>query len=102
MNTSMRVNMNPNRNPNARRRVLSVLLALSASTALAEGGLPPVLVVNATHDLATPLVGARRMAHAFPKASLFTMDVVGHWLYRRGSSEAAMRVIDTYLTSRKG
>ncbi|MEE1809860.1 alpha/beta hydrolase [Streptomyces sp. BE133] len=70
--------------------------------AQAEGGLPPVLVVNATHDLATPLVGARRMAHAFPKASLFTMDVVGHWLYRRGSSEAAMRVIDTYLTSRKG
>ncbi|MCX4965308.1 alpha/beta hydrolase [Streptomyces sp. NBC_00654] len=69
--------------------------------ARAEGGLPPVLVVNATHDMATPLAGARRMAASFPKASLFTMDVVGHWLYRRGATEEAMRVTDTYLTSLK-
>ncbi|MFF2958790.1 alpha/beta hydrolase [Streptomyces sp. NPDC057963] len=66
-----------------------------------KGGLPPVLVANATHDMATPLPGARRMASAFPKASLFTMDVVGHWLYRRGGTEEAMRVIDAYLTSPK-
>ncbi|MFC9860159.1 MULTISPECIES: alpha/beta fold hydrolase [unclassified Streptomyces] len=70
--------------------------------ARAEGDLPPVLVVNATHDLATPLTGARRMTNAFPKASLFTMDLVGHWLYRRGAPEEAMRVIDTYLTGLKG
>ncbi|MFH8477186.1 alpha/beta fold hydrolase [Streptomyces sp. NPDC018000] len=70
--------------------------------AQAEGPLPPVLVVNATHDLATPLPGARRMARSFPKASLFTMDVVGHWLYRRGGTEEAMRVIDAYLTDLKG
>ncbi|MFI1869164.1 alpha/beta fold hydrolase [Streptomyces jumonjinensis] len=70
--------------------------------AQAEGDLPPVLVVNATDDVATPLAGAQRMARAFPEASLFTMDVVGHWLYRRGESEEAMRVIDAYLTSRKG
>ncbi|MFJ1893522.1 alpha/beta fold hydrolase [Streptomyces sp. NPDC088170] len=68
----------------------------------AKGDLPPVLVANATHDLATPLPGARRMANSFPKASLFTMDVVGHWLYRRGGTEKAMRAIDTYLTSPKG
>lgn len=68
----------------------------------AKGDLPPVLVANATHDLATPLPGARRMANSFPKASLFTMDVVGHWLYRRGGTEKAMRAIDAYLTSPKG
>ncbi|MFI1015889.1 alpha/beta hydrolase [Streptomyces sp. NPDC020965] len=70
--------------------------------ARAAGGLPPVLVVNATHDLATPLPGARRMERSFPEATLFTMDVVGHWLYRRGASEEAMRVIDTYLVDPKG
>lgn len=69
--------------------------------ARAKGELPPVLVANATHDLATPLPGAQRMASSFPKASLFTMDVVGHWLYRRGGTEKAMRVIDAYLTSPK-
>ncbi|MEI5102510.1 alpha/beta hydrolase [Streptomyces sp. PmtG] len=66
-----------------------------------EGPLPPVLVVNATHDTATPLAGARRMARSFPKATLFTMDVVGHWLYRRGATVAAMRVIDAYLNDPK-
>ncbi|MFB6503589.1 MULTISPECIES: alpha/beta fold hydrolase [unclassified Streptomyces] len=70
--------------------------------ARAKGPLPPVLVVNATHDLATPLPGARRMARSFPRATLFTMDVVSHWLYRRGATERAMRVIDTYLTDPKG
>ncbi|MET9657250.1 alpha/beta hydrolase [Streptomyces sp. NPDC006510] len=70
--------------------------------ARAKGDLPPVLVANATHDLATPLPGAQRMARSFPQASLFTMDVVGHWLYRRGGTESAMRVIDTYLTAPKG
>ncbi|MFE7621777.1 alpha/beta fold hydrolase [Streptomyces sp. NPDC057496] len=70
--------------------------------ARAKGPLPPVLVANATHDLATPLPGARRMARSFPKATLFTMDVVSHWLYRRGGTEQAMRVIDTYLTNPKG
>ncbi|MCX4681030.1 alpha/beta fold hydrolase [Streptomyces sp. NBC_01433] len=70
--------------------------------AQADGELPPVLVVNASHDLATPPAGAHRMTNAFPKASLFTMDIVGHWLYRRGAPEEAMRVIDTYLTSLKG
>ncbi|WP_328972826.1 alpha/beta fold hydrolase [Streptomyces sp. NBC_00239] len=66
--------------------------------ARAKGPLPPVLVVNATLDRATPLPGARRMARSFPEATLFSMDVVGHWLYRRGGTAEAMRVIDTYLT----
>lgn len=69
--------------------------------ARAKGELPPVFVANATHDLATPLPGAQRMASSFPNASLFTMDVVGHWLYRRGGTEKAMRVVDAYLTSPK-
>ncbi|MFE7134948.1 alpha/beta hydrolase [Streptomyces sp. NPDC057638] len=62
----------------------------------ARGALPPVLVVNATHDAATPLAGARRMAAAFPQASLFTVDMVGHGLY---GVESARRAIDRYLTS---
>ncbi|MEU5399554.1 alpha/beta hydrolase [Streptomyces sp. NPDC005963] len=70
--------------------------------ARAKGNLPPVLVVNATHDIATPLPGARRMAGAFPKATLFTMDVVGHWLYRKGGTEEAIRVINSHLTRPKG
>ncbi|MFE6776622.1 alpha/beta fold hydrolase [Streptomyces sp. NPDC057702] len=70
--------------------------------AQAAGDLPPVLVANATHDLATPLPGARRMARAFPKATLRTVDVVGHWLYRRGATESTMRAIDTYLTHPRG
>ncbi|MFJ4910443.1 alpha/beta fold hydrolase [Streptomyces sp. NPDC093249] len=70
--------------------------------ARAAGPLPPVLVVNATLDLATPLPGARRMARSFPNATVFTMDVVGHWLYRRGSTVEAMRTIDDYLTDPRG
>ncbi|WP_329559653.1 alpha/beta hydrolase [Streptomyces uncialis] len=77
-------------------------MAPKPQPAQAKGSLPPVLVANATLDLATPLPGAQRMARAFPKATLFTMDVAGHWLYRKGGTEKAMRVIDTYLTGRKG
>ncbi|MEU3959478.1 alpha/beta hydrolase [Streptomyces buecherae] len=67
----------------------------------AQGDLPPVLVANATHDLATPLPGARRMARSYPKATLLTVDVVAHWLYRRGGTQDTMRAIDAYLTSRE-
>ncbi|MER5493001.1 alpha/beta hydrolase [Streptomyces sp. NPDC002490] len=66
--------------------------------AQAKGTLPPVLVVNATHDLATPLPGARRMARAFPKASLRIVDTVAHWLYDKTSRQE----IDAYLLRPKG
>ncbi|MFF8959181.1 alpha/beta hydrolase [Streptomyces sp. NPDC014894] len=66
--------------------------------AQARGDLPPVLVVNATHDLATPLPGARRMARAFPNATLHTVDFAGHWLYRPGTPTNPRHLIDTYLT----
>ncbi|MEW2527506.1 alpha/beta fold hydrolase [Streptomyces sp. NPDC047071] len=65
--------------------------------ARAEGDLPPVLVVNATDDMATPLAGARRMARSFPNASLHTVDTVGHWLYRLPEPR---RRIDAYLLGR--
>ncbi|MFH9687607.1 alpha/beta hydrolase [Streptomyces sp. NPDC017413] len=64
----------------------------------AKGVLPPVLVVNALHDVATPLAGARRMADAFPRASLLTVDTVGHGMY--GMKEPK-RAIDAYLSSRR-
>ncbi|MFJ6656582.1 alpha/beta fold hydrolase [Streptomyces sp. NPDC091377] len=66
--------------------------------AQAEGALPPVLLVNATLDAATPLAGARRMAAIFPKATLLTVDDVGHWMYNRPESK---RTIDAYLSGRR-
>lgn len=65
--------------------------------ARATGTPPPVLVVNATHDLATPLPGARRMADSFPRATLKTFDVVGHWLYTTGIEGDPKGLIDRYL-----
>ena len=47
--------------------------------AQAKGTLPPVLVVNAKHDLETPLPGARRMAQDFPEGRLAVVDSGGHW-----------------------
>ncbi|MFD5558899.1 alpha/beta hydrolase [Streptomyces sp. NPDC127068] len=70
--------------------------------AKAKGALPPVLVVNAVHDSATPLPGAQRMARAFPKGKLATWDVAGHWLYGLSDLPEARRAIDAYLTSPKG
>ncbi|MEO3974925.1 alpha/beta fold hydrolase [Streptomyces sp. CAU 1734] len=64
----------------------------------APGALPPVLVVNALHDAATPLAGARRMAAAFPRASLLTVDTVGHGMY---DLPEPRRAIDTYLSTRR-
>ncbi|MER6915610.1 alpha/beta hydrolase [Streptomyces sp. NPDC000594] len=64
----------------------------------AKGALPPVLVVNALHDAATPLAGARRMAASFPKASLLTVDTVGHGMY---GMEKPRQAIDAYLSGRK-
>ncbi|WP_330479394.1 alpha/beta hydrolase [Streptomyces platensis] len=65
-----------------------------------KGPLPPVLVVNAKHDLATPLVGAQRMAHSFPKGRLAVLDTAGHWLYQDRQSPPAL-AIDTYLLTLK-
>ncbi|MFI0765478.1 alpha/beta hydrolase [Streptomyces sp. NPDC021218] len=66
-----------------------------------KGTLPPVLVVNAGHDLATPLAGARRMAREFPKGRLAVLDGVDHWLYRKCQSPLPARAIDTYLRTLK-
>ncbi|PJJ02561.1 pimeloyl-ACP methyl ester carboxylesterase [Streptomyces sp. 2333.5] len=67
----------------------------------AKGKLPPVLVVNAKHDLATPLPGAKRMTRAFPHARLATLDAVDHWLYRKCQSPLPARAIDSYLRTLK-
>ncbi|MCR8576577.1 alpha/beta hydrolase [Streptomyces sp. Isolate_219] len=69
--------------------------------ARAKGTLPPVLVVNAKHDLATPLPGARRMAQEFPKGKLAVLDAADHWLYRKCQSPLPARAIDTYLRTLK-
>ncbi|MEV5486246.1 MULTISPECIES: alpha/beta hydrolase [Streptomyces] len=65
-----------------------------------KGPLPPVLVVNAKYDIATPLVGAHRMARSFPKGRLAVLDTGGHWLYQNRQSSPAL-AIDTYLLTLK-
>ncbi|WP_405839019.1 alpha/beta hydrolase [Streptomyces platensis] len=69
--------------------------------AKATGTLPPVLVVNAAHDLATPLPGARRMTQEFPQGRLAVLDSVDHWLYRKCQSPLPARAIDSYLRTLK-
>ncbi|MFE0421561.1 alpha/beta hydrolase [Streptomyces sp. NPDC058953] len=65
--------------------------------AQSPGKLPPVLVVNATLDLATPLPGARKMAESFPRAELRIVDMVGHWLYTTGLPGDPKGAMDKYL-----
>ncbi|MEU8782094.1 alpha/beta fold hydrolase [Streptomyces sp. NPDC048637] len=69
--------------------------------AQAKGPLPPVLIVNAKHDLATPLPGARRMKQEFPQGRLAVLDSVDHWLYRKCQSPLPARAVDTYLRTLK-
>ncbi|MFI2260726.1 alpha/beta hydrolase [Streptomyces tubercidicus] len=69
--------------------------------AQAKGPLPPVLVVNSKHDLATPLPGARRMAQEFPQGRLAVLDAVDHVLYRECVSPLPRRAVDTYLRTLK-
>lgn len=66
-----------------------------------KGTLPPVLVVNAKHDSATPLAGAQRMARAFPDGKLAVLNAVDHWLYRHCQSPLPQQAIDTYLRTLK-
>ncbi|MET9400733.1 alpha/beta fold hydrolase [Kitasatospora sp. NPDC002965] len=70
-----------------------------ARPARVAGDLPRVLVANATLDQRTPLPGARRMTQSFPRATLLTRDVVGHWLY---SSEPTKGAFNAYLTDPRG
>ncbi|MGW1275655.1 alpha/beta fold hydrolase [Streptomyces tsukubensis] len=63
----------------------------------APGALPPVLVVNATHDMATPLPGARRLARSIPTAKLVEIDIVRHVLYLTNGPK---QLIDNHLTGR--
>ncbi|MEV5486116.1 MULTISPECIES: alpha/beta hydrolase [Streptomyces] len=69
--------------------------------AQAKGKLPPVLLVNAKNDPATPLPGAQRMARAFPQSRLAVLDAVDHWLYRKCQSPRPAQAIDTYLRTLK-
>ncbi|WP_327681544.1 alpha/beta fold hydrolase [Kitasatospora sp. NBC_00458] len=71
-----------------------------APPARVRGDLPPVLVANAALDLRTPVPGARRMAQSFPKATLLTPDVVGHWVYALDPGTKA--AVDAYLTDPRG
>ncbi|WP_343236131.1 alpha/beta hydrolase [Streptomyces decoyicus] len=65
-------------------------------------GAPPVLVVNAKHDLAAPPAGARRRAQEFPEGRLAVVDRVGHRLYRKDpSGRLPVQAIDTCLLTLK-
>ncbi|MGV9311154.1 alpha/beta fold hydrolase [Streptomyces sp. NPDC003691] len=72
-------------------------LPVEPRPAQAAGGLPPVLVVNATYDLATPLAGAKRMVREIPTATLHEVKTVGHVLYLE---DGVRQIIDNHLINR--
>jgi pimeloyl-ACP methyl ester carboxylesterase len=60
--------------------------------------LPPILMTNSRHDVATPYQWGTNLASQLPSATLVTYDGVGHgdyWL-----SPCAQNAIDTYLLTR--
>jgi hypothetical protein len=61
-------------------------------------GAPPVVVVGATHDPATPYVWARALARDLAGAVLVTRDGDGHTSY--GRSGCVRAAVDGYLLDR--
>jgi pimeloyl-ACP methyl ester carboxylesterase len=59
---------------------------------LRVAGLPPVLLVNATGDFATPLADARTVADQLPARSFITVEADTHGVYRHG-----MECVDTWV-----
>jgi len=67
--------------------------------ALHPVGAPPVLVIGNTGDPNTPLVGARHLAAAFPRASQLTWVGWGHTWLLSGSDDTCMQsAVSRYLT----
>ncbi|MGA2836492.1 MAG: alpha/beta hydrolase [Acidimicrobiales bacterium] len=60
---------------------------------------PPVLVIGNTGDPNTPLVGARHLAAAFPRATQLTWVGWGHtWLLSGSSDTCVQRAVSRYLS----
>ncbi|MHB8429621.1 MAG: alpha/beta hydrolase [Acidimicrobiales bacterium] len=63
-------------------------------------GAPPILVVGNTGDPNTPLIGARHLAAAIPRARLVVWDGWGHTWLLSGSQNSCMRgAVTSYLAS---
>ena len=58
-------------------------------------GAPPLLLVGATHDPATPYAWAQAVASTLPTSVLLTRDGYGHTSY--GSSSCIEQAVDAYL-----
>jgi pimeloyl-ACP methyl ester carboxylesterase len=59
--------------------------------------IPPVLVIGATHDPATPYVWAKAVSSRLPSSVLLTREGYGHTSYGRGSSCVDVAVDDFLL-----
>ena len=63
-------------------------------------GLPPVLMFNSEHDVATPYEGAREMHRSLPSSVLVTeRDAGKHGVFALAGNEEADRIGADYLTS---
>ena len=61
---------------------------------------PPVLVIGNTGDPNTPLVGARNLARAFPRATQLTWVGWGHtWLLSGATDTCMQAAVGRYLTT---
>ena len=68
-------------------------------TAVHPVGAPPVLVLGNTGDPNTPLVGARHLAAAFPRAAQLTWVGWGHtWLLSGADDTCMQHYVSHYLT----
>ncbi|MFA7324601.1 MAG: alpha/beta hydrolase, partial [Candidatus Nanopelagicales bacterium] len=59
-------------------------------------GLSPILIVNTTHDPATPAVWGADLAKQLSNSKLITWDAYSHTAYRQGS-ECIDNAVDAYL-----
>ncbi len=72
--------------------------AVTDTSALRIKNVPPMLVVSATYDPATPMKWGKAVASQIPGAVLLTRDGDGHTSYANGSL-CIDRAVDAYLLS---
>lgn len=60
--------------------------------------LPPVLLVNALHDLATGYAGAVSVHEQIPGSVLLTRNGTGHCTYSHRKESEATKIMEDYLS----
>ncbi len=73
---------------------------LEAVTAKQFTKVPPILLVNATHDAATPYANAKEIAELLPESSLITVESENHTSFAQGEPCVDAAVADYLLSGR--